>query len=61
MPTVILLVSITIPRKVSWVDGPSILEVLTKALMLSHSESIGCRFFERSAELGEPVVKKLSR
>ena len=60
MPAIILLVSITIPKKVSWVDGPSIFEVLIRALILifSHSKSLAWRLFEHSTEPGEPAVKK---
>ena len=61
MPEVILLVSITIPKKVSWVDGPSVFEVLIKALVFSHSKSMAWKLFERSTEPGEPAVKKPSR
>ena len=61
MPAVILLVSITIPKKVSRVDGPSIFEVLIKALIFSQSKSLAWRLFEHSIEPGEPAVKKLSR
>ena len=60
MPAVILLVSITIPKKVSWVDGPSILEVLMDTLIILHSKSMAWRLFEHSAEPGEPAVKKSS-
>ena len=34
MPVVILSVSITIPKKVGWEDGPSIFEALIGALIL---------------------------
>ena len=61
IPAVILLVSITIPKKISCVKGPSIFEVLIGALMCSHRESIACRLSEHSVEYGEPAVKKLSK
>ena len=54
-------VSITIPRNMSRVDGPSILEVLTGALILLHRESIACRLSEHSSVPGEPAAKKSSR
>ena len=57
MPAVLMLVSITIPKKVTWVDRPSILEVLTGALMFSYSRSIACRLFKHSVELGEPALR----
>ena len=50
-------VSITIP--LGQVDGPSILEVLTGALLLLHKESIACRLSEYSFVLGEPAEKNL--
>ena len=61
MPAVILSVSITIPKKVSWVDGPSTFEVLIDALIFLHSKSMAWRLFEHLTEPGEPAVKKLSR
>ena len=61
MPEVILSVSITIPKKVSWVDGFSIFEVLIKALVFSHSKSMAWKLFEHSTEPGKPAVKKPSR
>ena len=61
MPEVILSVSITIPKKVSWVDGPSIFDVLIKVLVFSHSKSMAWKLFEHSTEPGEPAVKKPSR
>ena len=61
MPAVILSVSITIPRKVSQVEGPLILEVLTGTLIFVHSRSMACRLFELSVEPGEPEVKTSSR
>ena len=57
---VILSVS-TIPKKVSWMDGPSVIEVLIGALIFLHSKSMAWRLFEHSSEPGEPAVKKLSR
>ena len=36
VPAVILSLSITIPKKVSWVDGPSIFEVLMGTLIFLH-------------------------
>ena len=57
MPAVIYLVSIIIPKKVTQVDRPSILEVLTRALMFSYSRSIACRLFKHSVELGEPALR----
>ena len=44
-------VSITILRNVSQVDGPSILEVLTGALILLYKESIACRLSEHSLQV----------
>ena len=61
MPEVILSVSITIPKKVSWVDRPSIFQVLIEALVFSHSESMAWKLFEHSTEPGKPAVKKPSR
>ena len=61
MPEVILSVSITIPKKVSWVDGPSIFKVLISALIFLHSESMAWKLFELSTELVEPAVKKSFR
>ena len=62
MPAVILSVSLTIPKKMSWVDGPSIFEVLMGALIFLHSgKSMAWRLFEHSTEPGEPAVKKSSR
>jgi len=54
-------VSITIPRNVSQVDGPSTLEVLTGALISLHKESIACRLSKHSVVPGKPLVKKSSR
>ena len=58
VPAVIPSVSMTIPRNVSLVDGPSILEVLTGALMVVQSESIACRLCEHSVEPGKPAVSR---
>ena len=58
IPAIILLVSIAIPKKVSCVEGPSIFEVLTGALLHLHRETIACRLSEHSVEHGEPAVKK---
>ena len=61
MPTVLLSLTITIPKKVSWVDGPSIVEVLIGALIFLHSESMAWRLFKHSSEPGEPAVMESSR
>ena len=56
-------VSITIPRNVSQVDGPSNLEVLTGTLILLHKESIACRLSEHSfvpASVCKAVVQECS-
>ena len=57
MQAVILLVSITIPKKVTQGDRHSILEVLTRALMFSYNRSIACRLFKHLVELGAPALR----
>ena len=61
MPAVIWSVSITIPKKASWVDGPSIFQVLIGALIFLHSKSMAWRLCEHSTDPREPAVKKSSR
>ena len=61
MPAVISSVSITIPRNMILVEGPSILEDFTGALMVVQRDSIDSRLSAHSVEPGEPAVKKLSR
>jgi len=54
MPAVVSSVSITIPKNVILVEGPSILEDLTGALMAVQRDSIHCRLSAHSVEPGEP-------
>ena len=61
IPAVISSVSITIPKNVILVEGPSILEDFTGALMVVQRDSIDCRLSVHSVEPGEPAVKKLLR
>lgn len=56
IPAVILSVSIAIPRKVSWVDGSSILEVLT-GFHIMRATCMAYTLSEDLIELGEPAVK----
>jgi len=61
MPAIISSVSITIPKNVILVEGPSILEDFTGALMVVQRDCIDYRSSAHSVEPGEPAVKKSSR
>ena len=54
-------VSMIIPKNERQVDGPSILDDFTGALICSQRESMVVRLLEHSLESGEPAVKKSSR
>ena len=61
IPATISSVSITIPKNVILVEGPSILEDFTGALMVVQKDSIDCRLSAHSVEPGEPAIKKSLR
>ena len=61
IPAVISSVSITIPKNVILIEGPSILEDFTGALMIVQRDNIDCRLSVHFVEPGEPAVKKSSR
>ena len=50
-----------IPKNARRVDGPSILDDFTGALMCLQRESLVVKLLEHSLESGEPAVKKSSR
>ena len=50
-----------IPRKVIDVDGPSIFDDLTGALICSQIDSIPLRFCTQTAECAGPAVRKSSK
>ena len=49
------------PRKVIDVDGPSIFDDLTGALICSQTGSIALGFCTQTAESAEPAVRKSSK
>ena len=61
MPAVISSVFITIPKNVILVEGPSILEKFTGALMVVKRDSIDCRLSAHSVEPGKSAIKKSLR
>ena len=54
-------VSMMIPKNERRVEGPSIFDDLTGALICSHRESMVFRLLEHSSESGDPAEKKSSK